>query len=335
MSNPCRSLLLLLSAFLFATGSALAQSAISGTVSGTDGTPLPGASALIIGTNNYTTADAGGRFTLMAKPGDLIKFSFLGYQDFQLELGNETELNISLTEATTVLDEVVVVGYGTSLRKDVTGSVASVSTDEFIQGNNTYPLQQIQAKVPGLVITQPGGDPNGDFNVRIRGATSLVGQPPLLVIDGVAIDDFNRAITTLNPADIASYDILKDAAAAAIYGSRGANGVILITTKKGKYGKASFEYNGFSSVETVSNQFDVLTAQEWHDATASDPNAGGYDLGGDTDWQKEITRTAYTQSHVITASGGSGQVRARGSVGYINQQGIAINTGKEILDCPD
>ncbi len=257
MSNPCRSLLLLVSAFLFATGSALAQSGISGTVSGTDGAPLPGAAALIVGTNNFTTADAAGRFTLKAKPGDLIKFSFLGYQDFQLELGNETELNISLTEATTVLDEVVVVGYGSAQRKDITGSVAKVSSDDFVAGIISNPLQQIQGKIPGVVITQAGGDPNGDLIVRIRGSTSLEGQTPLLVIDGVAIDDFYKSINTLNPSDIDSYDVLKDASAAAIYGSRGANGVILISTKKGMAGKISVDYQGYSSIETVANELDL------------------------------------------------------------------------------
>ncbi|HMG93755.1 MAG TPA: SusC/RagA family TonB-linked outer membrane protein [Chryseolinea sp.] len=331
MSKPSRSLLLLLCTLLLVTQSAFAQSNISGRIAGTDGIPLPGATVSIVGTNNHAVADSDGRFMLNAKPGDLLHFSFMGFQDLQVVLGNETELNISLPEATTVLDEVVVVGYGTSLRKDVSGSVASVSTDEFIQGNNTNPLQQIQAKVPGLVITQPGGDPNGDYNVRIRGATSLEGQPPLLVIDGVAIDDFNRAITTLNPLDIASYDVLKDAAAAAIYGSRGANGVILITTKKAKYGATTFEYSAYGSVETISNRFDVLNAQQWRDATAADPNASGHDLGANTDWQKEITRSAYTQSHIFSASGGSSQIRVRGSAGYINQQGIAINTGKEVL----
>ena len=243
----------------------ICSSTVSRLISGTGGSTMPGATASIVGTNNYAVVDREGRFVLNAKPGDLLQFSFIGYEDFQFVLRNETELNISLTEATTMLDEVVVVGYGTALRKDVSGSVASVSTGEFIQGNNTNPLQQIQAKVPGLVITQPGGDPNGDYNVRIRGATSLEGQPPLLVIDGVAIDDFNRAITTLNPVDIASYDVLKDAAAAAIYGSRGANGVILITTKKAKYGATTFEYSGYGSVETISNRFDVLNAEQWRD----------------------------------------------------------------------
>lgn len=326
MSKPSRSLLHLLCVLFSAVEPAFAQSTISGKVQGTEGMALPGATALVIGTNNFTTTDVEGRFTLQAKPGDLIQFSFVGYQDFQLELGNDTELNITLTEATMVLDEVVVVGYGTSLRKDITGAVASVSTQEFIQGNNTYPLLQIQGKVPGVVITQPGGDPNGDFNVRIRGATSLEGQPPLLVIDGIAIDDFNRAITTLNPTDIASYDVLKDAAAAAIYGSRGANGVILITTKKAKAGRTMFEYNGFGSMETISNRFDVLSAQQWRTYAGSNE----YDTAN-TDWQKEITRTAYTQSHIISASGGSDQIRVRGSVGYINQQGVVINTGKEVL----
>ena len=144
-----------------------------------------------------------------------------------------------MTESTVTLEEVVVVGYGTSRKKDVTGAVARVTTDQFNTGVITSPLQQIEGKVAGLVIIQPGGDPNGDFIVRLRGATSLEGQPPLLVIDGVAIDDFNKAISTLNPADIESYDILKDASAAAIYGSRGANGVILVTTKK-RQGRKNF-----------------------------------------------------------------------------------------------
>ena len=233
-------LLLLL---LFSSCAAFSQSRITGKVSNTQGSGLQGATILIAGTNNYTVTDSSGHFTLAARQGDQIQISYIGYDPYEVVLKNEQNLDVFLTESLRMLDEVVVVGYGSVSRADVTGAVARISEHDFIQGNVTTSLQQIQGKIPGVVITQPGGDPNGDFNVRIRGATSLEGQPPLLVIDGVAIDDFHRAITTLNPADISSYDVLKDAAAAAIYGSRGANGVILITTKKGKSGNVAVNYN--------------------------------------------------------------------------------------------
>ncbi|HZI54251.1 MAG TPA: SusC/RagA family TonB-linked outer membrane protein, partial [Chitinophagaceae bacterium] len=185
-------------------------------------------------------------------------------------------------------------------------------------------------KVAGMAIVQPGGDPNGDITVRIRGATSLEGQPPLLVIDGVATDDFYKSITTLNPADIQSYDILKDASSAAIYGSRGANGVILVTTKNSRTGPVSIEYNGYTGVEKISNQLNMLNAGQWRDATASMGGAG-FDHGGNTDWQKAITQTAFSQSHLIGLSGGTKNLKFRGSIGYLGQEGIIINTGKEVL----
>jgi iron complex outermembrane receptor protein len=184
--------------------------------------------------------------------------------------------------------------------------------------------------VAGVVIVQPGGDPNGDFIVRIRGATSLEGQPPLLVIDGVAIDDFNKAITTLNPADVESFDILKDASAAAIYGARGGNGVMLITTKSSRLGKASVDYNSFVGLEKVSNQLNVLSADEWRNTT-NPIGGGGLDKGADMDWQKETSRTGISHSHTIGISGGSSQFSFRGSIGYTRQEGIIINSGKEII----
>ena len=310
---------------------AFSQPQIRGKVSNTQGSGLHGATILISGTNNYTVTDSTGRFALAARQGDKIQIKYIGYDPYEVVLNDEQNLDVFLTESLKMLDEVVVVGYGTARRSDVTGAIASISEHDFIPGNVTTSLQQIQGKIPGLVITQPGGDPNGDFNVRIRGATSLEGQPPLLVIDGVAIDDFHRAITTLNPADIASYDILKDAAAAAIYGSRGANGVIIITTKKGKSGTLTINYNGFGSVERVSNRFDVLDDHEWRHYTINDSTAAAYERGGRTDWQDNITRKAYTQSHTLSASGGNDQIRVRGSVGYIEQEGVVINTGKKVL----
>jgi iron complex outermembrane receptor protein len=179
------------------------------------------------------------------------------------------------------------------------------------------------------VIVQPGGDPNGDFSVRIRGATSLEGQPPLLVIDGVAIDDFNKAINTLNPSDIESYDILKDASAAAIYGSRGANGVILVTTKRSRAGKTTVDYNGFLGLETISNSLDVLNADQY--LTATGPDGAAFDKGGNTDWQKAISRTAFSQSHTIGISGGTSQFNFRGSLGYLHQDGVILNNFKDVI----
>ncbi|HTF19938.1 MAG TPA: SusC/RagA family TonB-linked outer membrane protein, partial [Chryseolinea sp.] len=310
--------------------SVCAQALVTGTVFDTQGTTLAGASVMVVGTNAQTLTDARGQFVLNAQAGDRIQVSFVGFEPAGVVVQEEKALEIFLTESLSMLEEVVVVGYGATPRSDVTGAVGSLSQRDFIGGNITTSLQQIQGKIPGLVITQPGGDPNSDFNVRVRGATSLEGQPPLVVIDGVAIDDFNRAITTLNPNDIASYDVLKDASAAAIYGSRGANGVILITTKKAKTGKATFQYSGFGSVETIARKYDVLSRDQWLAATDTAAHRH-YDEGADTDWQQEITRTAYSQSHTISASGGSDLARVYGSVGYLNQQGIVINTGKEVI----
>ncbi|MGC3945439.1 MAG: SusC/RagA family TonB-linked outer membrane protein [Chryseolinea sp.] len=312
--------------------SCLAQTrTVVGSVTDEQGEPLPGTSVMVVGTSQQTIADGTGGFVIAANSGELLQLSFIGYESRVIQIGEETTLSLQMKPSVKMLDELVVVGYGSVPRSDVTGAVSKLTEGDFVKGNATAALQQAQGKIPGLVITQPGGDPNGDFNVRIRGATSLEGQPPLVVIDGVAIDDFDRAMATLNPNDIESYNVLKDASAAAIYGSRGANGVLLVTTKKGTPGNATIQYSGFGTVEKISSRFDVLNREQWLSATANIPNASYLDAGGDTDWQKEITRTAYTQSHLISAAGGSDHVRARGSVGYIDQQGLVINTGKQVL----
>jgi TonB-dependent starch-binding outer membrane protein SusC len=314
----------------FIVDTVFAQTTITGKVAGTNGVALSGATITIKGTSNISSTDNTGHFTVSASPGATIIFSFIGYRNHEVVVKNETELNISLTETIVKLDEVVLIGYGSTQRKDVTGSVAKVTPKEFNTGIITNPLQQLQGKVAGLVIVQPGGDPNGDFIVRLRGATSLEGQPPLLVIDGVALDDFNKAVTTLNPADIETYDILKDASAAAIYGSRGANGVILVTTKKSRAGKTLVEYNGFVGMENISNQIDVLSGDQWRRATDT-LNLSDLDKGANTDWQKAIAQTGFSQSHLIAISGGTDQFNYRGSVGYISQQGVILNSGKEII----
>src|SRR5688572_9908683 len=313
--QSCRLSFLLLCILFFFSGSIFSQSFIKGKVTDKSGAALPGATIKVKATNIVAVADSTGYFILSAKPGDVMEVSFVGYADHRIVLKNETELNISLTAAMINLDEIVVIGYGTSRRKDVTGAVTKLSIREFNSGVITNPLQQVQGKIAGMVITQPGGDPNGDFIVRIRGATSLEGQPPLLVINGVAIDDFNKAITTLNPADIESFDILKDASAAAIYGSRGDNGVILVTTKKGRVGKTLVDYNAFVGLEKIYNQLNVLSADQWRDATAT-IGGGGLDKGANTDWQKAISQTGFSHSHTIGLSGGSDLFNFHGSIGY-------------------
>ena len=339
MRNPIRSVLLLLSAFIFATGSGLAQSNVSGTVSGTDGAPLPGAAALIIGTNNYTTADAAGRFTLVAKPGDLIKFSFLGFQDFQLELGDETELNISLTEATTVLDEVVVVGYGTQTKKDLTGAISSVHEKDFNKGNFISPDQLIQGRVAGVQITNTSGQPGVASTIKIRGNSVLNGTgQPLFVVDGVPLSGTSarpniadpifgttpsaNPLNFLNPADIVSMDVLKDASAAAIYGSRAAYGVVIITTKKGQKGEPRIDFAFSTGVASIQNKVKVLNAAQYREAIQYYEVNASNDKGKDTDALASILRTGKQLNYSLGISAGNSNANYRLSFGYLDQEGI-------------
>jgi TonB-linked SusC/RagA family outer membrane protein len=327
---PARFILLLF-ASIFSCHVLLSQQIYHGLVTGRGGQPLAGASVLNTTTKKGTISDSSGRYSIPGAPGVVLEVSCIGYLGQQVTLKNESELIIQLSESQDNLNEVVRIGYGTTLRKDVTGAVSGISANHFNAGIITNPLQEIEGKVAGVVIVQPGGDPNGDYIVRIRGATSLTGQPPLLVIDGVAVDSFQIAMNTLNPADVESFTILKDASSAAIYGSRGANGVILVTTKRGRPGKTMVEYNGFVSAEKVSHELDALNADQWRKVSTGDPDSSSLDLGANTDWQKAITRTAFTQSHSLSISGGTNQLSYRGSVGYIGQQGVAINSGKTMV----
>ena len=293
-----------------------------------DGSSLANVSVIAKRSNLGTQTDSNGNFRLTV-PSHIkaLIVSAIGFSSQEVEINKISNVEVKLIATASSLGEVVVIGYGTIQRKDLTGAVDKVTAEDFNKGIISNPLQQVQGKVAGLVITQPGGDPNGDLIVRIRGATSIEGQPPLLVIDGVAIDDFNKAITTLNPADVESFDILKDASACAIYGARGGNGVIIVTTKSARAGRVSLSYDGFVGVETISHKINVLTADEWRNATGA--SGASLDKGATTDWQKMVTRTAISHSHTISLSGGSNQVNFQGSVGYTKQDGIILNTGKE------
>ena len=257
---------------------------------------------------------------------NIIVISFVGFASQEIDVTNKTAIEVSLVPQSKSLNSVVVVGYGTARKKDLTGAVANITSKDFNKGVLANPIQQIQGKVAGLVITQPGGDPNQDAIIRLRGQTSLTGgQTPLIVLDGVPLDNPSQ-LSNISAADIASYDVLKDASATAIYGSRGANGVIIVNTKKGQAGQMKVEYNGYVGLDKQAKKFDLLTADEWRKAVK---NPESFDKGANTDWQDALTRTAYSHSHNLAVSGGTKNFNYRASLSYLNQEGIVINTGKE------
>jgi TonB-linked SusC/RagA family outer membrane protein len=300
------------------------QRTVTGTVTSSEGVPLEGASVIVIGEKTGVRSDASGSFsiTVPANAKEL-EISYISSETQMVDISNTSNVSVKLVPRTGSLNEVVVTGYGTAKRKDVTGAVASISEKNFNEGNITSPMQQIQGKVSGLVITQSGGDPNDNPIIRLRGQTSLSGgQTPLIVVDGVPLDDPNQ-LSNIPPGDIASFDVLKDASATAVYGSRGANGVIIVNTKKGATGKTQVTYNGFISASKIADKYDLLTTSEYKALPDAD------DRGGNTDWTDAITQSAITHSHTLAVSGGSGGFSYRGSANYINQEGIVINTGKE------
>ena len=340
MRKPTRSIQLFLWVLFLSGTSLFAQSVVNGKISGTDGTPLPGATALIIGTNNYAAADADGRFVLNAKPGDLIQFSFVGYLDFQITLGNETELNISLTEETIVLDEVVVVGYGTQTKKDLTGAISSIQEKDFNKGNFTSPDQLIQGRVAGVQITNTSGQPGVAATIKIRGNSVLNGTgQPLFVVDGVPLSGISarpntsdpifgttsptgNPLTFLNPSDIVSMDVLKDASAAAIYGSRAAFGVVIITTKKAQSGEPRVDFAFSTGVASIQNKVKVLNASQYREAIEYYEVSSLNDKGNDTDALASILRTGKQQNYSMGISGGNSNGNYRLSFGYFDQEGI-------------
>ncbi len=303
------------------------QRTVTGKVTSSDGTPLVGATVLVVGQKTGVSTGSEGTFSInVPENTKQLAISYVGYDTKTIDISSRSNVNVSLTSSATNLSDVVVVGYGTVRKKDLTGAVSLVQSKDFNQGVVTNPIQQIQGKVAGLVITLPGGDPNANPIIRLRGQTSLSGgQTPLIVLDGIPLDDPSE-ISNIPTGDILSYDVLKDASATAIYGSRGANGVIIINTKRGQSGKALVEYDGYVGMDKQSKKYDFLTADEWRKAV-TDP--GSFDKGANTDWVDAITRVAYSQSHNVAVSGGAHGFNYRASASYLNQEGIIINSGKE------
>lgn len=295
-----------------------AQTTVQGKVTDNNGQGLPGVSVVVKETSSGTTTDVNGAFSIsVPRKTSVLVFSYVGFPTQEMEVGDKTTVNMTLSPLSGQLNEVVVVGYGTLKRKEVTSAVATVNAAQFNKGNISDVAQLLQGKVSGLSISKPGGNPNGGFTIRLRGLSTLgANSSPLIVVDGQIGADIN----TIDPNDIQSIDVLKDAASAAIYGTRGSSGVIIISTKKG--GRVPLvSYNGAVTSEKPIEFTPHMTAAEFK-------AAGGKDLGAITDWNKEITRTAFSQIQNLSLSGGTGTGTTYvASLNYRNTQGVAIRTG--------
>lgn len=306
--------------------SVYAQRIVSGTVTAQeDGSGLPGVNVTIKGTSQGTATDADGKFSLNVPDGATLVFSFVGFNSKEVVVGAQSTIDVALETDIKALSEVVVIGYGTAQKKDLTGSVTKVSSADFNPGPIVNPLQQLTGRAAGVTVTQVGSEPGTSPSVRIRGITSLIGgNDPLVVVDGIQGNlDMLRQIP---PSEIESYDVLKDASATAIYGSRGAAGVIIISTKKGKEGKTTIEYNNVFSYEVISKKYDMLSADGWRQAAQQRGIASSADKGGNTNWFDAITRTGFTQTHNLAFGGGTKGFNYRASLTAIDQKGVIIGS---------
>jgi iron complex outermembrane receptor protein len=320
---------LCLTALFCVVGIAHAQTTVSGTVTAPEEGALPGVNVLVKGTTTGTVTDLDGNYRLTVPEGnDVLVFSSIGYVNQEVAINGRTTINVELQADIQSLSEVVVVGYGSQEKKEITSAVASIDSEQFNRGNVNDVSQLLQGKVAGLTITKAGGNPNEPFNIRLRGLSSLGGNSqPLVVVDGVIGADLN----SVDPNDIASIDILKDGSAAAIYGSRGSSGVILVTTKTGKAGQTKVDYNGYVALEELARSVDVASPDEFRQVIA-DIGVPQNDLGNNTNWFEELTRPAVTHVHNLALSGGTEKTTYRASFNLRDGQGVAKNTGFQQLN---
>ncbi len=316
--------------FLFVLSSAMAQTQeVAGTVVDDKGLPLPGANVIIKGTTTGTLTDFDGKFAITASPGDVLVFSYVGFETIETVVGDKQDLMITLTPSAAALDEVVVVGYGTQKRSVVTGAISSVNASDL----ETLPINNVgdalQGRTSGLTVASSSGQPGSGSTIRVRGITTLNNNNPLWIVDGVVVD--NGGIGYLNQSDIASIEVLKDAASQAIYGARAASGVILITTKSGKEGRIKVNYNTYFGVSEPDTRVDLVNATQYaglrNEASVNDggpilfPDLSIYGEG--TDWQDAIFNdSAIRQNHELSISGGNETSTFYLSFGYLDEEGI-------------
>ncbi len=317
------SLMLLLFAAL-TNFAAIAQKTVTGTVTDAKGEALVGATIIATGTTTGTATDIDGKYSLQVPSGaTTLTISYTGYENQVVSLGAGSVYDVKLSgnaqlEAVTI----VATGYGTVKSREVSSAIVNVRSEDFVKGAVNDPVGLLQGKVAGLEVSRASGDPNGSYTILLRGVSTAIGNPqPLIVIDGIPSLDLN----VIDPSDIETFDVLKDGSASAIYGTRGSNGVILVTTKKGKSATPTVEYNAQINAENLSNHVQIMDA-------ATYKQIGGKDLGGNTDWYKAITQTAISHTHNLGVSGGVGKTAYRVSLNYRNIQGIEITSGYQSLN---
>ena len=323
----------------------MAQTSISGTVLAEDGSPIPGVNVVVQGTTTGATTDFDGNFTISAASGDVLSISYVGFITQAVTLAEETTLNITLQESYDQLDEIIVTGYGTRKKSSLTGAIAKIGGDDIAAIQATRADDALAGKLAGVFIQNQNGEPGADPKIQIRAASSISGDSnPLVVVDGYPI---SGSLVTVNPNDIESLEVLKDASSAAIYGSRGANGVILVTTKKGRSGKPSFSYNAYASTSSKYVDNILKSGPEWAAFARQEIAAGNWNLSqidpafveyrlsayedspgaiSPEDW---LFRNGSTMNHDFSVSGGTKDVNFYASLGYQNTEGVVITQGFE------
>ncbi len=306
---------------------AVAQSTVkvSGKVTDNFGNPIPGATVMVSGTTTGTITDQDGQYTLEVSSDGALVAQFIGFDPEELSVNNQTTINFMLFESNTELEELVVIGYGTMKKKDVTSSITTISAKELNKGVFTDPGSMLQGKVAGLVVTS-SGDPNGSPSITLRGASSLRtdgGMSPYYVVDGIPGVD----ISMVAPDDIESIDVLRDATATAIYGSKAANGVIIITTKSGGNSEhTNVVYNGYVAIDNISKKLEMASASDIRDYVKKNGIDYAYDKGQDTNWQDEVLRTGVSHNHNVSINGGSEKTKYMASINYQDRQGVIDGT---------
>ena len=311
-------------ALLACSTAAMAQNQVSGVIRDAQGEPLVGVSVMEAGTQNGVVTDANGRYTLNVKRGAKLNVSYIGFEPQTIDAGQ----SVTLQEDNQLLNEVVVVGYGTMRRKDVTSSITTVQSKDLNTGVFSDPAQLLQGKVAGLVVTT-SGDPNGTPSISLRGASSLRdnAMSPYYVIDGIPGVD----ISMVAPDDIESIDVLRDASATAIYGSKAANGVIIITTKNGSEGRTNVSYNAYVAFDKVAKTLDMATAEQLQ-SMARAHDVAGFNAGGNTDWQDEVLRTGFSHNHNLAINGGNSKTKYMASINYTDREGVIRMTNMSRLN---
>jgi len=301
---------------------------VSGAVKDENGDPIIGAAIMIKGTNTGVISDMNGRYSIDVPNNDaVLVFSYIGYLTQEIPVGNNSEISVTFVEDLIGLDEVVVIGYGSIRTADVTSAVVSVKPEDYTQGSVRDIGQLIQGKVAGLIINTTSGDPSGSSSIRLRGNTTLHGTStnPLILIDGVP-GDFN----TVSPDDIESIDVLKDGSAAAIYGTRGTNGVIIITTKRANTDiRGRVDYSGYLSTQAIRKKTEMLDADDYHRLISEGVIGTSHDFGGNTNWFEEVTRTPLIQNHDLSIRGGNQKTNYLASINYNNSEGIFQKSFRE------